>query len=103
MTRPGLFAAVFLTHLTAACATTPDAVIEYRTVTVEVPVAVTCVPEALPQPPAYRVTLGALRSAPDAASRLLLAVEGLLERDARLLETEPVLAGCRKLPEAPVR
>lgn len=98
MTHRSLFVAVFLAHLTAACDTTPDPVIEYRTVTVEVPVAVACVPEALPQPPAYRVTLDTLRTAPDGASRLQLAVEGLLERDARLLEVEPAVAGCRQGP-----
>lgn len=100
MTRT-LFAAVVLAHLTAACATTPEPQIEIRTVEVQVPVAVSCVPGALPAPPAYRVTRGALLAAPDPAARLVLAAAGFLEREARLAETEPVIAACRTAePEA---
>lgn len=100
MSRRTLFAAVFAAHLTAACGTIREPQIEIRTVTVEVPVAVSCVPEALPQPPAYRVTREVLLAAPDAAVRLALAVAGFLERDARLAETEPVLSGCRAATES---
>jgi hypothetical protein len=68
---------------------------EVRTVRVEVPVPVSCVPADLSPSPVYQVTKAALLLAPDAAARLLLAVAGFLERDARLTETEPVLDGCR--------
>jgi hypothetical protein len=94
-----LFVGVFAAHLTAACETTPEPQIEIQTITVEVPVAVDCVPAGLPPRPVYQVTREALLLAPDAAARLALAVVGLLERDARLAETEPVLEACR--PGAP--
>lgn len=80
-----------------ACAT-DGAVPEPRVVTVEVavPVSSPCVPAGLAQPPEYPDTDLALRTAPDAASRLLLFAAGRLLRAARLNELEPVVAGCPK-------
>lgn len=97
--RPALFAAVATAHLLAACATTEPQV-EIRTVEVKIPVPVSCVPRALPAPPAYEVTREVLLAAPDPGTRLALAVAGFLEREARLFEVEPVVEGCRT-PEEP--
>lgn len=93
--RP-LFAAVFVAHLTAACATTPEPEIVIRTVEVQVPVPVACISANLPPRPAYRVTREILLAAPDGAARLTLAVAGFLEREARLAEVEPMVEGCRQ-------
>ena len=68
---------------------------EIRIQRVEVPVAVACVPESLPGPPAYPDTDEALRAAPDAAVRVGLIVAGRELRIQREAEVEPVLAGCR--------
>lgn len=95
MNHRALFAAVLLAHLTAACETTPEPRVEIRTVEVMVPVTRSCVPEETPPPPAYSVTRQILLAAPDGAARLALAVAGMLERDARLGEVEPVLNACR--------
>lgn len=86
---------IALALLAGACGSTPEPRIEYRTVEVQVPIARSCVPQTLPAKPDYRVTREALVAAPDAASRLTLAVAGLLERDARLVEVEPVVDACR--------
>lgn len=88
------FAAVFATTLVAACGTTkPEP--EVRTVYVDKPVAVSCVPKNLPAQPTYRVNTDNLITAPDAAERYRLAVAGMQERDARLNEVEPVVQNCR--------
>lgn len=88
------FVAVFATTLVAACSTTkPEP--EVRTVYVDRPVAVSCVPKNLPPRPTYRVTTGDLIAAPDAAERYRLAAAGMQERDARLNEVEPVVQNCR--------
>ena len=81
--------------LLASCATNdaPEPVI--RTVTVQVPVAVSCVPESLPGPPAYPDTPEAIRAAPDAAARTALIFAGRELRIQRSAEVEPVIAGCR--------
>lgn len=88
--------------LLAACASKPAARPEPQIVTVEVPVAVAqpCVPESLGPAPDYVDTAKALRDAgpagdPDAiAKRLQLLYGGRAQRDARLGELEPVIAGC---------
>lgn len=90
-----LFAAIFLAHLTAACASTPEPQVRIETRDVLVPVARSCVPAALPAPPTFNVTVGAIVGAPDAAERYRLAIVGLLERDARLTLVEPVINTCR--------
>lgn len=97
MNRRSLFAAVFVAHLTAACGTSPSPEIPVQVVEVAAPTAVSCVPDNLPPKPTYRMTSDLLREAPDAAARYLLAVVGMLERDARLNEVEPVVEGCRRV------
>lgn len=78
----------------SACATTdPEPII--RIVEVKVPVAVSCVPDNLPPRPTYRVSVGDIVGAPDAAERYRLAAAGFQERDARLNEVEPVIQNCR--------
>lgn len=90
-----IFAAVFAASLVAACSTTkPEP--QIRVVEGKVPVAVSCVPANLPPQPTYRVTVGDLVGAPDAAERYRLAAAGFQEREARLNEVEPVVEGCRK-------
>ena len=79
----------------ASCATTGRPEPEVRTVTVQVPVAASCVPESLPGPPAYPDTPEAIRAAPDAAARTALIFAGRELRIQRSAEVEPVIAGCR--------
>ena len=79
----------------AGCATNEAPEPEVRTVTVRVPVAVSCVPESLPGPPDYPDTDAALRQAPDAAARYGLIVAGRVLRIQRAAEAEPVIDGCR--------
>lgn len=78
----------------SACTTTrPEP--EVRIVEVKVPVPVSCVPDNLPPRPTYRVSVGDIVGAPDAAERYRLAAAGFQERDARLNEVEPVIQNCR--------
>ena len=77
------------------CATAPTPEPIIRTVEVLVPVARSCVPETLGAAPTYRVTVGTIIGAADGAERLRLGPAGMLERDARLAELEPVIAACR--------
>ncbi len=90
------WAAIILVGLAiAGCSTTrPEPVV--RTVFVDRPVAVTCVPDTLGEAPAYADIDDALRRAPDAAARYQLVIAGREQRKARLGETEPVIKGCRK-------
>lgn len=80
--------------LLAGCATKPEPIV--RTVTVNVPVAVECVPATLDPAPSYPDTDEALRSARDAAERYALIAAGRLLRDARLGELEPAILVCRE-------
>ncbi len=81
--------------LTACAHTTPSPEPVVRTVTVNVPVAVTCVPAQLAAAPDYPDTAAKLKAAQDAAERYQLVVAGRELRIARLGELEPVVAGCR--------
>lgn len=90
MIRPTLMLAAIAL---GGCATTTEPRVE--TVVVNVPVAVPCVPQGLPEAPKYPDTAEALRRAPDAAARVGLIVAGRALRDQRLAEVEPVIAGCR--------
>lgn len=83
--------------LLTACVSTPPEP-EIRTVTVVVPTAVSCVPANLPPAPQYRVTVGDIIGAADAAERYRLTAAGFQEREARLSEVEPVIALCRAVP-----
>lgn len=79
--------------LLAGCAATREPVV--RTVTVTKPVAIACVPDALPAAPDYPDTDKALREAVDAAERYRLVAVGRLLRDARLATLEPIILNCR--------
>lgn len=92
MIRPLMVLGATLTL--TACGTTAREP-EIRTVYVDRPVRMSCVPSNLPPPPSYRVGRSDLAAAPDAAERYRLAVVGFQERDARLNEVEPVVETCR--------
>jgi hypothetical protein len=78
--------------LLSACATPEPKV---RTVTVDRPVAVSCIPAALDPAQPFPDTDEALRGAVDAAERYALVAAGRLLRDARLGELEPIILLCR--------
>jgi len=85
-------AALFLT----GCAHNPEipeSVV--RTVTVEVPVYTSCVPDNLNDRPEYPDTAEVLRTAADAASRYLLIFRGREARNDRLEQLETVIENCR--------
>jgi hypothetical protein len=90
----GVFQSLVLVGALSACAAGPHP--EPRTVVEKVatPVAVSCVPPSLPSEPSYPDTDEALRSA-DAERSLNLVLTGRDQRQARLLEVEPVIKGCR--------
>ena len=67
-----------------------------RTVPVNKPVAVQCVPGTLESTPDYPDTDDALRNAVDAAERYRLVAAGRLMRDARLSEIESVVQTCKR-------
>jgi len=77
------------------CATTapPEPVV--RTVEVKVPVAVQCVPDKTPEPPAYVDTDAALKSAAGPEDRFQLLAAGRIQRNQRLAVLEPLLRSCR--------
>ena len=79
----------------ASCAHAPPPEPVVRTVTVNVPVAVSCVPGQLAAAPDYPDSDTKLKAAQDAAERLQLVVAGRTLRIARLGEIEPVVAACR--------
>lgn len=81
----------------AGCATTSDREPVVRTVTVNKPVAVSCIPAALPTAPEYPDTDTALLDAPDAAERYRLVAAGRLLRNQRLAELESVFNSCREV------
>lgn len=77
-----------------ACTTakTPEPIV--RTVTVNVPVPMPCVPKTLGPPPQYVDTDDKLRAARDAAERYQLVYAGRVQRNSRLGEIEPVIRSC---------
>lgn len=87
---------VGLTSACAACASQapPEPIV--RAVEVRVPVAVTCVPSGLSEPPAYIDTDAALKSAAGPEDRFQLLAAGRIQRNQRLAQVEPVVAGCRQ-------
>jgi hypothetical protein len=58
------------------------------------PIAGGCVPETLGPAPDYADTKDTLKAAKDAAERYQLLWAGRAQREARLNELEPVVAGC---------
>ena len=84
-------AALILSALAlAGCATTGE------TITVKVPVPVSCVSDQLPPPPTYPDTLAALKAAPDQAEFTRLLAAGWPLRTARLEALEAAVEACRK-------
>lgn len=71
----------------------PEPVVE--TVTVDAPVARSCVPPALGEAPAYIDTDAALKAAGGPEDRYQMVIAGRVQRNARLGEAEPVIRGCR--------
>lgn len=87
------FALLPVALVLTGCATTQEPTV--RTVYVDRPVALECVPANLDPAPTYPDTNEALKQAPDAADRYALIAAGRLLRDARLAELEPVILTCR--------
>jgi hypothetical protein len=83
--------AIILLLALGACATR-ERVVYQR---VEVPVAVSCVPDNLKGPPDYPDTDEALEAAPEGPVRYALMAAGRLLRIQRAAEVEPVLKACR--------
>jgi len=85
-----------LLSVLAACGTTgqvrPEPIVVPQIV--KVPIAAPCVPKSLGEPPVYVDTKDKLRAAADAAERMQLLYGGRAQREARLNEIEPVIAGC---------
>lgn len=79
--------------LLAGCQTPAEP--EVRTVRVNVPVPVSCVPSDARIEPEFRVSRGDVATAYDAAERLRLSAAGFLEREAYITEQLPVLRGCK--------
>lgn len=77
----------------AACGSTPKP--DIRTVEVNVPVAVKCIPAGLRLAPTYPDTDAALKAAPGPGELLQLLAAGRLLRAQRLAELEPVVEACR--------
>ena len=89
-------AAIFCVGLAlAACGSNMKPTPEIRTVTVNVPVPVTCVPASANTAPDFKVSLSAFRAAPTPEERYRLAAAGFLEREAWAQEAVAVLRGCR--------
>jgi hypothetical protein len=82
-----------LALLLGGCAT--NRVPPVKTVYVDRPVALECVPATLDGAPSYPDTDAALKQAVDAAERYALVSAGRLLRKARLAELEPVILSCR--------
>lgn len=86
-----LWVAFCLVALALAGCTTPIV----RTVEVQVPVAIPCVPPSLPLSPAYADPDSELRTAVDPAERYRLVLVGREQRIARLGVLETVIDACR--------
>jgi hypothetical protein len=93
MIRTILIAAAALSL--AACASTqaPEPIV--RTVEVKIPVAVSCVPKDLRDPPGYVDGDAALKAAAGPEDRYQLLGAGRIQRKQRLAELEPIIKGCR--------
>ena len=76
----------------AACATAPEP--QVKTVTVQVPVRVACVPADITAPPVTYADADA-KAAPDAAERYRLIAAANAQRTSRLAILEPVVKACR--------
>lgn len=88
--------------LLAGCQTAPQPEPKIITQTVDVPVAVPCIVDTVPEAPAYVDTDQAL-TAPgvDGPRRYQLVTAGREQRNNRLALLEALLAECRKSPRLP--
>lgn len=90
------FIITLLALMTVGCGHRPaDPEPIVRTVTLEVPVYTSCVPDNLSARPEYPDTDERLRAALDAASRYLLMFSGRQARNDRLNQLEAVVENCR--------
>ena len=92
----GLVALTLAGLLTGCAASSKELAI--RTVQVNVPIPVSCVPEAFPKAPAYPDSDHALKTAAGGAERYRLIQAGRILRAQRAAEVEPVIEACRQLP-----
>lgn len=91
--------AVFaLAFLLAACGAHPRSAPEPIVVVqqVAVPVVGVCVPKGLGPAPEYIDNDAALKAAKEGPVRFQLLILGRAQRDGRLREVEPIIAGCPK-------
>lgn len=87
-------AALCAVTLLVGCASTlPEP--EIRTVTVNVPVPVSCVPANANVEPNFKVSKASVETAPSPEERYRRAAAGFLEREAWVTEAVAVLRGCR--------
>ena len=87
------FVAISAVLVLAAC-TTPAARVEYRTV--NVPVAMSCVPPELPPAPQGLETKESLRAISDPGQRYVRLAADWAARVARMAQTEAVISTCRQ-------
>ena len=91
-------AALALAFLLAACGahprSTPEPIVVVQQVAV--PVVGACVPKGLGPAPEYVDSDAALIAAKEGPVRFQLLVQGRAQRDGRLREVEPIIAGCPK-------
>lgn len=92
LTRAALGLLMFASLCLAACAT--KGVIPVQVVTVDRPVAVSCIPADSPNAPAYPDTPAALKAAPDLGVWAGLMAAGWGERVARTAYLEALRADC---------
>lgn len=93
---------VLLLLLFALCScATPSGPPPVKIVTVDRPVAVSCVPADLPPPPEYPDTRDALLAALSPVERAVLLERGWGIKESRLRALEGVVAACKMVPAKP--
>ena len=88
---------VLLALLALAGCSTADSIPKVETYAVEVPVAISCVPDDFPARPAFPDEPQSLLNAMDAASRAAMLEQGYGEHRAWEQELEDVLGKCRNV------
>lgn len=92
--------ALMLAGLLTGCASGPQEP-AIRTVQVNMPTPLSCVPEAFPEAPAYPDSDQALKAAASGAERYQLIQAGRILRTQRAAEVEPVIEACRQVSPLP--
>ncbi|HEY8947984.1 MAG TPA: hypothetical protein VIM56_03770 [Rhizomicrobium sp.] len=91
--------AIFAFALLAGCASEPPPEPQIKTIEVDKPVSMSCVPENFPSGiPGFTDTAAALKAAPDAAERYRLVILGRGGRDAWIAQALIVIDKCREPP-----